>query len=102
MPGLDFERLKQLATLTPEQIGEREEEVKINFAVPLLEALGHSRLRFEHRANDVLLHNGLSPFLDVIKLLRRLGQPPAAAVEIAPKYWKRVLRLYGQPARHTK
>ncbi|MBM4039113.1 MAG: hypothetical protein FJ290_11435 [Planctomycetes bacterium] len=57
--SVDAARLATLAALTDEQLGISEEDVKIRFAVPLLEALGHTRLRFEHKGKDILLRDGL-------------------------------------------
>lgn len=48
------ERATRLAAMSPDDLGSSEEEVKINFVVPLLELLGHSRLRFEHKQTDIL------------------------------------------------
>ena len=61
MGEADFERIKKLAGLRREEVGSREEEVKINFVVPLLEALGHSRLKFEHRNRDILIREYPAP-----------------------------------------
>ncbi len=54
-PAVDEAKLEALAALTDGEIGVSEEDVKIRFAVPLLEALGHQRLAFEHRGKDILL-----------------------------------------------
>ena len=75
MAEVDYERVKGLAKLSRKELGSGEEEVKINFAVPLLEALGHSRLRFEHRNKDVILREGLPPSACVVVETKRYGQP---------------------------
>jgi hypothetical protein len=49
------EKIRKLANLTKEEIGNSEEDVKINFIVPLFEAFGHERLKFEHRWKDALV-----------------------------------------------
>lgn len=49
------EKIKILANLTREEIGKSEEDVKINFIVPLFEAFGHERLKFEHQWKDALV-----------------------------------------------
>ena len=51
------EKIRKLANLTKEEIGKSEEDVKINFIVPLFEAFGHERLKFEHRWKDALVEN---------------------------------------------
>lgn len=56
---VDAAKLAALATLTDEQLGITEEDAKIRFAVPLLEALCHTRLAFEHKGKDILLRDGL-------------------------------------------
>lgn len=49
------EKIRKLVNLTKEEIGKSEEDVKINFIVPLFEAFGHERLKFEHRWKDALI-----------------------------------------------
>lgn len=49
------EKIKKLSNLTREEIGKSEEDVKINFIVPLFEAFGHERLKFEHQWKDALV-----------------------------------------------
>ncbi|HUT32278.1 MAG TPA: hypothetical protein VNE39_02255 [Planctomycetota bacterium] len=56
---VDAARLKALAALADADLGHSEEDLKIRFAVPFLEALGHTRLRFEHKGKDILLQDGL-------------------------------------------
>ena len=51
----DRAKIKKLANLAKEEIGDSEEDVKINFIVPLFEAFGHNRLKFEHRWKDALI-----------------------------------------------
>ena len=51
------EKIRKLANLTKEELGKSEEDVKINFIVPLFEAFGHERLKFEHRWKDALVEN---------------------------------------------
>jgi len=52
-------KIKKLAELTKEAVGISEEEVKINFVVPLLEFLGHTRINFEYRYKDIVISKGL-------------------------------------------
>lgn len=59
-------KIKALATLTRDEIGVSEESVKINFAVRLLEYLGHSRMDFEHKYKDILIKKGLPRTATVI------------------------------------
>ncbi|MBM4034546.1 MAG: hypothetical protein FJ291_22605 [Planctomycetes bacterium] len=75
MEETDFAALKRLAGLPRAEIGESEEDVKINFAVPLLAALGHSRLRFEHKHKDILLREGLPRGASVVVETKRHGEP---------------------------
>ncbi len=56
---VDAAKLSTLAALSDDDLGVTEEDVKIRFAVPLLEALGHTRLAFEHKGKDILLRDGL-------------------------------------------
>jgi len=49
--------------------------VKINFAVPVLEALGHSRLRFEHNQKDIVLSRDLPSGMAVVVETKRLDEP---------------------------
>jgi hypothetical protein len=55
MDEANREKIRRLANLTKEEIGNSEEDVKINFIVPLFEAFGHERLKFEHRWKDALV-----------------------------------------------
>lgn len=57
--AVDAKRLKALAALTADELGTSEEDVKIRFVVPLLEALGHTRMRFEHKGKDIVIKDGL-------------------------------------------
>jgi len=57
--SVDTETIKALATMAADDLGESEEDVKVRFVVPLLHALGHTKLRFEHKGIDVLLKTGL-------------------------------------------
>ena len=75
MGETDFEGVKRLAGLSRAEIGESEEDVKINFVVPLLEALGHGRLRFEHRRKDILLREGLPRGAAVVVETKRYAEP---------------------------
>ena len=49
------EKLRGIADLSKEEIGRSEEDVKIIFIVPLFEAFGHERLKFEHRWKDAIV-----------------------------------------------
>jgi len=60
------EKLRGIADLKKGQIGNSEESVKINFIVPLLEALGHDRLDFEHNYKDIYVKKGLPQFSKLI------------------------------------
>jgi len=75
MADADFEKLSRLAALAASDIGTSEEEVKVNFAVPLLEALGHSRLRLEYKQRDIVVHSGGHRPLSVIIETKRAGEP---------------------------
>jgi len=75
MRDSDVSKAHHLATLTPDDLGRSEEEVKINFIVPLLELLGHSRLRFEHRNKDIFLRHGLPAGVSVVVETKRYGEP---------------------------
>jgi len=57
--SVDIEAIAALAAMTADDLGESEEDVKVRFVVPLLHALGHTKLRFEHKGIDVLLKTGL-------------------------------------------
>lgn len=57
MNEVNGKKIRKLANLTKEEIGKSEEDVKINFIVPLFEAFGHERLKFEHRWKDSLVEN---------------------------------------------
>jgi len=59
------EKIGRLANLTKEDIGKSEEDVKINFIVPLFEALGHERLKFEHKRKDALVEK-LDPLCKLV------------------------------------
>ncbi len=59
-------KVQSLAHLTGEDIGTSEESVKINFIVPLLEYLGHSRMDFEHKYKDIFIKKGLPRTTTVI------------------------------------
>jgi len=71
----DFEKLTRLATVAASDLGTSEEEVKVNFAVPLLEALGHSRLRLEYKQKDIVVHSGGRRPLSVVVETKRAGEP---------------------------
>ena len=75
MARLDLDRAKQLAAMSPKDVGKSEEAVKINFAVPLLEALGHSRVLFEHRRKDMVLRARTRPRTTVVVEAKRAGEP---------------------------
>ena len=76
--GVDAGKLKALAALRAEELGESEEDVKIRFVVPLLEALGHSRMRFEHKGQDVVLKEGLPRGCAVVVEVKR----PEASLDL--------------------
>jgi len=59
------EKIRKLANLTKEELGKSEEDVKINFIVPLFEAFGHERLKFEHRWKDALVEK-LDPLCKLV------------------------------------
>ena len=75
MHDLDTQKAERLAALSADELGRSEEDVKINFAVPLLELLGHARLRFEHRNKDIVLRHGLPPGTTVIVETKRAATP---------------------------
>jgi len=86
MPAADYAKLRQLAALTADDIGESEEDVKVNFAVPLLEALGHTRLRFEHRQRDIVLSQGLPRGMAVLIETKRAGEPLGRHLDQLERY----------------
>ncbi len=63
-------RIEDIASLLDEEIGRTEEDVKVNVIVPWLELLGHTRLKFEHDKNDILIRHG--DFIVVIET-KKLG-----------------------------
>ena len=67
------EKLRKLANLTQNEIGKSEEDVKINFIVPLFEALGHERLKFEHRWKDALVEK-LGPSCKLVIETKNYGK----------------------------
>jgi len=69
--AIDIAKLKALAAMTADDLGETEEDVKIHFIVPLLGALGHTRLRFEHKGMDVVLKTGLPRGCSVVVETKR-------------------------------
>jgi len=71
MPPIDLAAIKALAALTPDDLGDTEEDVKIHFVVHLLHALGHTRLRFEHKDMDILLKEGLPRGSTVVVEVKR-------------------------------
>ena len=75
MSDPDLEKLSRLATLAASDVGASEEEVKVNFAVPFLEALGHSRLRLEYKQRDIVVHSGGRRPLSVVVETKRAGEP---------------------------
>jgi len=75
MPDVDFEKLARLAIVSDKEIGSSEEEVKVNFAVPLLEALGHSRLQLEYKQKDIVVRAGKPRQRTVIVETKRAGEP---------------------------
>ncbi len=74
-PEVDEAKLAALAALSDSDLGVTEEDVKIRFAVPLLEALGHTRLSFEHRCKDILLREGLPRGSAVVVETKRPDAP---------------------------
>ena len=71
MPAIDIAALDALAAMTADDLGDTEEEVKIHFVVPLLRALGHTRLRFERKGMDIVLKDGLPRGCTVIVEVKR-------------------------------
>jgi len=58
-PAIDVAAIRALAAMTADDLGDTEEDVKVHFAIPLLHALGHTKLRFEHKGMDIVLKTGL-------------------------------------------
>jgi len=75
MADVDFEKLARLAVVSDKEIGSSEEEVKVNFAVPLLEALGHLRLQLEYKQKDIVVRAGKPRQRTVIVETKRAGEP---------------------------
>jgi phage shock protein A len=63
-------RFEDIAGLSDDEIGRTEEDVKVNVVVPWLELLGHTRLKFEHDKNDILIKHG--DFIVVVET-KKLG-----------------------------
>ncbi len=59
MRKMGIERVNELASYDANEIGSSEEDAKINFIVPLLEAFGHSRINFEYKRKDIIVRKGL-------------------------------------------
>ena len=85
-------RMAALGTLSRDDIGVTEENVKINFVVRLLECLGHDRLDFEYRYTDIILQKNLPQSARVIietksydkNLLQELPQLERYCHEVQP------------------
>lgn len=71
---IDKEKIRYLVNLSAEDIGESEENVKINFTVPLLEAFGLSRLQFEYKYKDIKIQKGLHKHCKVIVETKSYGK----------------------------
>jgi len=86
MANVDFDRVTALAKARQEEIGSTEEEVKINFVVPLLEALGHSRMRFEHKQKDIVARSGPPHGAAVVVETKRRGESLDRHLEQLERY----------------
>ena len=56
---VDHNKIITLSRYTRDEIGQTEENVKINFIVPLLEAFGHTRYEFEYKYKDIIIQKGI-------------------------------------------
>lgn len=56
---IDHNKIVTLSSYTKDEIGQTEENVKINFIVPLLEAFGHTRYEFEYKYKDIIIQKGI-------------------------------------------
>lgn len=70
-----MENLKKLSELTEKQIGHSEEDVKINFIVPFLEAFGHHRLNYEHKFKDIIIRHEKTNLVLVIIETKKYHKP---------------------------
>lgn len=83
-----MKNLKKYADLTKDQIGNSEEDVKINFIVPFLETLGHVRPDFEYKRNDIILKKDLPKTSTVIIETKRYGKPLDPEIGQLERYCK--------------
>lgn len=90
-----MKELKKFADLTRSQIGDSEEDVKINFIVPLLEALGHDRLNFEHKYKDIFIRKGLPKTSTVIVETKKYGKLLDPEISQLERYCKEEKPLLG-------
>ncbi len=90
-----MKELKKFADLTRSQIGDSEEDVKINFIVPLLEALGHDRLNFEHKYKDIFIREGLPKTTTVIVETKKYGKLLDTEIAQLERYCKEERPLLG-------
>jgi len=90
-----MKELKEFANLTRSQIGDSEEDVKINFIVPFLEALGHDRLNFEHKYKDIFIRKGLPKSATVIVETKKYNKPLDPEIAQLERYCKEERPLLG-------
>ncbi len=90
-----MKELIKFADLTRSQIGDSEEDVKINFIVPLLEALGHDRLNFEHKYKDIFIRKGLPKTSAVIVETKKYGKLLDPEIAQLERYCKEERPLLG-------
>ena len=83
----DENKLMELANLDIESICRSEEDIKLKFIVPLLEALGHERIMFEVKGADIIVKNSINSYIMLVEA----------------KHWRRNLIDYiPQLARYSK
>ncbi len=80
-------RIDRIARYDVEDIGTSEEDVKINFIVPLLEALGRYRINFEHKRKDIIVRKGLHSRCSLLVETKRYGEPLFQHLSQLQRYW---------------
>lgn len=95
------EKLRGIADLSKEEIGRSEEDVKINFIVPLFEAFGHERLKFEHRWKDALVEK-FSQSCELVIETKNYGKDLDVDIQQLKKYCDEERPLLGIIANGTQ
>lgn len=90
-----MKELKKFADMTRSQIGDSEEDVKINFIVPFLVTLGHDQLNFEYRYKDIFIRKGLPKTASVIVETKKYNKPLDPEIAQLERYCKEERPLLG-------